>query len=50
MGLIADSLREVLAQMEESDAKLQELINEFVTSSGELLEEQKTLIEKSIEK
>lgn len=49
MGILSDRLSELLAQMEESDARLKKLTDEFVTSTGKLLEDHKTLIEKSIE-
>ena len=49
MGVLADRLGELLTQMKESDERLQKLTDEFLTSTGKLLEDHKTLIEESIE-
>ena len=49
MGILADRLSELLTQMEESDARLKKLTDEFLASTGKLLEDHKTLIEQSIE-
>ena len=43
MGRIADRLRELTAEMKESDARLQRLIDEHVTSTTASLEELKKL-------
>lgn len=49
MGVLSDRLRDVIEQMKESDERLQKLTDEFLTSTSKLLEDHKTLIEKSIE-
>ena len=43
MGRLADRLRELTAEMKESDARLQRLIDEHVTSTTASLEELKRL-------
>lgn len=43
MGRIADRLRQLTAEMKESDARLQRLIDEHVTSTTASLEELKKL-------
>ena len=44
MGLLADRLRALTAEMKESDARLQRLIDEHVTATTASLEEMKNLI------
>jgi hypothetical protein len=44
MGVIADRLRELTAEMQASDEKLQRLIDEHVTATTSSLEEMKKLI------
>ena len=43
MGVIADRLRQLTAEMKASDAKLQRLIDEHVTATTSSLEELKRL-------
>ena len=43
MGILADRLRALTAEMRESDARLQRLIDEHVTSTAANLEELKRL-------
>ena len=43
MGILADRLRALTAEMKESDARLQRLIDEHVTSTAANLEELKRL-------
>jgi len=45
MGRIADRLRALTAEMRESDERLQRLINEYVDTASEHLEELKRLNE-----
>ena len=45
MGRIADRLRTLTAEMRESDERLQRLINEYVDTTSEHLEELKRLNE-----
>ena len=45
MGRIADRLRALTAEMRESDERLQRLINEYVDTTSEHLEELKRLSE-----
>jgi len=44
MGVIADRLRQLTAEMKASDEKLQRLIDEHVTATTSSLEEMKNLI------
>ena len=43
MGILADRLRQLTAEMQASDARLQRLIDEHVTSTAANLEELKKL-------